>query len=444
MIKILILEDEPQLHDRIAFILESIPGVVLKQASGRAEAEAILSVADHDIALLIIDYRQAPLATLTELQKKAKGIDCIFSLEDLKSELPPLGWSVYATIKRSDIPDTLPGKVESWRAEQVETGDNAGLGSGYCRIKTKLLLDVSPLYSDIYVKLSESKYIKVLNQGDIFDEEDLKKYADQKKLDYMYLLKESSHEFVQKYVLFIKQLIKASKPIPINELAFMHTSVQESVQELTNKLGFTAEVQELARTQIELTVKSMGKSPSLKNMLRLLEGQKGKYLADHSFLTGYIACAIASQMEWSSKSTFTKLTLAAFMHDIVLTETLAACETIAEAQALSPTETELREFSRHPYRVAEMVRSMIEVPPDVDAIIFQHHEAPNGGGFPRGITSNHISPLSAVFIVSHDLAKAYLKEQESFSIDGFLKSVQSKYSQNGFRKILSAAANLAL
>ena len=444
MLKVLILEDEPELHDRIAFILESMQGIVIQTACHRGEAEAILENSESPVDLFIIDYRQAPLTSLTELQKRAKNTDCIFCVQDLKTEFPPLGWNVIATIERKDIPDKLLDHVEAWRVEHLKQGDHSLENDKFCRIKTKLLLDVTPLYSDIYAKLSDSKYIKILRQGDVFDQGDLQKYSEQKKIEYLYLLKESSHEFVQKYVLFIKQLIKESKSIPLNEIAYMHTSVQESVQELTDKLGFTAEVQELARTQVQLTVKAMGRTPLLKNMLRKLEGQKGKYLADHSFLTGYIACAIASHLEWSSESTFTKLTLAAFMHDIVLTEELAHCETVMEAQLLQPDEKLLGEFSRHPYKVAEMVRGMSEIPPDVDTIVFQHHETPSGDGFPRGITANHISPLAAVFMVSHDMAKAYLQEQDLFLMENFLASVQSKYTQNAFRKILASAQALML
>src|SRR6185312_15892576 len=102
---------------------------------------------------------------------------------------------------------------------------------------------------------------------------------------------------------------------------------------------------------------------------------------------GYIACAIATQMDWASDSTFQKLTLAAFLHDITLSNhELAQCDTVQEAiDKKTFTEAEIAGFRVHPAKGAEIARQFQEVPPDVDVIILQHHERPDGSGFPRGI-----------------------------------------------------------
>ena len=446
MTKILLLEDDPELLDRIAFVLESIPGVVLERAIDRKSAAQLIQEHKGGFDLLVIDYHYAPLNSLGELQKLASEIDCIFCIQGEHPATP--GWKTRAFVDRNVIASQLRVTVEKWRSERPnrDAKENTdGEAPKYCRIKTKLLVDVSPLYADIYAKLSDTKFIKVFQKSDVFDRDDFTRYAQQKKIEYMYLSLENCKEFVEKYIVYIENWIRGSKVITVDEVSYLHASIHESVQELTDKMGFTREVQALAKSQVQLTVKAMGKKPILKKLLQKLESQSGQYLADHSFLTGYIACGIASQMEWSSEITYHKLTLAAFMHDVVLSDPLLAeCETMDSAKAVAATPELLKEFQRHPYKVAELVRQMSEIPPDVDAIILQHHERPDGSGFPRGIQSSYIAPLSSVFIVAHDMAKTILEERGRFSVAAYVQRRAERYQQASFKKILQAAGELII
>jgi HD-GYP domain-containing protein (c-di-GMP phosphodiesterase class II)/CheY-like chemotaxis protein len=445
MRKILVLEDDPELSERIAFILESVSGILVIRANNRQEAVKEIAAAQGKIDLLIVDYHQAPLTTLTELQEAAAHIDVIFCIQDKRDHTEPPGWKVFATVERNFLASVLLVNVEKWLSAQggEETADNDPAVTKYCRIKTKLLIDVSPLYSDIYAKLSETKYLKIFQKGDVFDREDLRRYTEQKKIEYVYLRKESCSEFIHKYVSRIEEIARSSKDLPFDEVAYMHTSIQESVQELIEKIGFNEDVQSLAKAQIQLTVKMMGKKPVLKNILKRLEGRKGKYLSDHSFLTGTIACAIASHLEWSSEATFLKLTIAAFMHDVILTdEKVAECESVEQAEALGLSEDAVASFKKHPLKAAELIRQMSEIPSDVDSIVFQHHELPNGNGFPRGINSAHISPLSAIFIIAHEMAKEFFQEREQFVLGLYIEKIKPRYPQALFKKILVAMAEL--
>ena len=47
------------------------------------------------------------------------------------------------------------------------------------------------------------------------------------------------------------------------------------------------------------------------------------------------------------------------------------------------TEKEVKSYKTHPAVAAEIAKGIDEVPPDVDTIIMQHHERPDGKGFPE-------------------------------------------------------------
>jgi hypothetical protein len=187
MFKVLILEDSPTLQDRIAFLLESVPGIILERASDRKSAFEIIQASEGKIDLLVIDYHLAPISTLTQLQLASAHIETIFCVKDKENHPPIQGWKVFAIIDRSFIASLLMLTVDKWRADHPSsiTGDP----EKYCRIKTQLLVDVSPLNADIYARLSETKFLKIFRESDVFDSADLEKYALQKKIEYMYLLR---------------------------------------------------------------------------------------------------------------------------------------------------------------------------------------------------------------------------------------------------------------
>jgi HD-GYP domain-containing protein (c-di-GMP phosphodiesterase class II) len=76
----------------------------------------------------------------------------------------------------------------------------------------------------------------------------------------------------------------------------------------------------------------------------------------------------------------------------------------------------------------------------VDKVIAQHHEHPMGSGFPAGLSSNYISPLSSLFIIAHDLTDYILDNKKNFNVDEFLAAFDNKYSSGHFKKIAKVLA----
>ncbi len=310
----------------------------------------------------------------------------------------------------------------------------------YIKVKTKLLLSVSPLEGDVFIRLSENKYIRLFGKGDVFDLKDLEKYTTQKGVIYLYISKSLCTEFISKYR---SELIKQpqNKETDLESQLQLEQSVQETVQELVNKIGFTEEVQKITRTHVDLSLKVMTKAPRLKELIDKLKKNSENYLSAHTVFCAYLSCAIAGQMEWGSNTTFYKLSLASFLHDISLENDVLTAITTREqleAKRAQFTEKEIHDFLQHPMTVGDMVQKMSEVPPDVDTIIRQHHESPDGSGFPRGLTYSHIAPLSCVFIVAHDVTSAIFRDgPEQFQINQFLEANREKYKASQFRKIMA-------
>ncbi|MGZ3689584.1 MAG: HD-GYP domain-containing protein, partial [Bdellovibrionota bacterium] len=223
----------------------------------------------------------------------------------------------------------------------------------------------------------------------------------------------------------------------------------DSVQEMGQRLGFTEEVQKATRTHVLETIAAVKSTPRLSAILGQLRRDQEKYISSHSMLLAHVSCALATQIDWKSDTTFQKLTLAAFLHDIsIKNQALARIDSLKELERERSrfTDTEVKTFKLHPIAGAEIAKNFKEIPPDVDAIIIQHHERPDGSGFPRGLNNIRIGPLATVFIVAHDLVD-FLFETDSESLDSldldeFVQRNAKTYQFINFRKVLSAIPKL--
>ena len=89
------------------------------------------------------------------------------------------------------------------------------------------------------------------------------------------------------------------------------------------------------------------------------------------------------------------------------------------------------------------------MPPDVDSIIAQHHERPDGSGFPRGLTHLRIGPLATVFIVAHDIV-TYLFDndiaganvEKGLDLDKFIEQKSKTYQMGTFKKVIAVVPKI--
>lgn len=327
----------------------------------------------------------------------------------------------------------------------IESGQKQGYlpndpdSNEFCRIDTRLLVKVIPLEADIYIRLSDKKYIKRFRRGHTFAKEDEQKYFYEKKIQYMYVRTDEVKHFVRHFKNSIKQML--DQEVSAESAPEMASAVLYSVADIGNLLGFNGEVMDMAHAGVQLTLKAVGQRPSLWKLYQDLDAKRGTYFSDHAMAVAHTACSLAHQLEWPSETTFRKLSYAAFFHDITIkNHRLSQIGTVAELESMKGaiTEEEVKNFSRHPNAAVDLLRGAHEVPPDVDKIIAQHHERPDGSGFPRGLVSHQIAPLSALFIVAHDVVKFVYEGRAREGYDAFAERFGYPEEELGpFEKVLA-------
>ncbi len=350
--------------------------------------------------------------------------------------------SIFPDLKilgRYDPVDPVEKLVELLKDLEVKiTSDRDPAEAEFCRINTELLLKVVPLQGDIYVRLSSIKFVRLFKKGDVFDANDLTRYFHEKKIDYLYLKRDDCGEFISKFKTTLATIVLGA-PLGVPQVFQTAAAIQDSIVELAQSFGFTPELRSIVDQNVKLVIGSVRKNEVLSEVLKHLKKNQAGYLSSHSVVLAHIACCLSTKMAWHSDSTFEKLTFAALMHDIALKkDSLAQIDTKAEIllQRKTISAAEEAQILSHPQAAIDSIKALAALPSDVDTIILQHHERPDGTGFPRGLVGNRIAPLAALFIVAHDIVKAHLGE--GLSPAQFVERHSARYPTGTFKRVIDA------
>jgi CheY-like chemotaxis protein len=442
-VKILLVAENKDVKELLTFQVTTRFQATVKECGSAREAVETLKT-ETSVDLLIAPYNGPNSVLVKFLRERKEALPVLFFFDPMvvKPDAESLaGLDVVACVENSKMVDGVLSAVETF-VRDLAAPEGA---SEFCPIRTNLLIRVSPLKSDIYIRLSETKFVKLFRPGDEFDANDLERYYQSKHVEYMYLRRGDAPEFIKKFRIELEEILqrddlRQDEALQATEIA------QDAIQELIHSVGFDEEVQELAKKNVEITLKAVGANPRLSDLIGKI-AREGNYLSQHSTLLAHVACCVAKEMEWGSEATFSKLVLAAYMHDVSLKSSeIAKINTLRELDAKKAAfpEEEVRNYHLHPAKSADVVRSFKEVPADVDIIVQQHHERPNGSGFPRGLMFNYISPLSSLFIVAHELSQDILSKRGAFTLPVFIETRKPHFNQGNFKKVFAALEKVKL
>ena len=296
----------------------------------------------------------------------------------------------------------------------------------YCKIRLLHFLRFNSLDCNLYVKLSNKKYVKIINKYDLYTTDDILKF-EKKGINDFYVKGNDYIPFVENLINIIN--LKVSDPKnATKQHASIFMTTSELINQLINSIGITEQTKKTIEHVIYSTVNAIEQNPKVANILSKINIGKEPYIYEHSLLQSYISSSLISIMNYSSESIMHKLCLASFLHDITFKNTKHA--KLNNLDGLSWQDMKI--VSNHPAKAAQLATTFNNFFVDVDKIIIDHHETFKGDGFPKGIGANQIPPLSGLFIICHDIVDLiYDSEKEKFSSNEFSKivnSIKSKYS----------------
>lgn len=434
----LVIEANATIRDDLAFSLAARFGARVEGVADIRDAVEWIKKKNEFLSLIIVEDTSELSSLLKYLAKNRMNTPCILSTDMKNRDLEPYAATPLRNfVLRENILNELYALIPTLltREPLIHTEE-------YCPIPTHLIERVSPIQGDIFIRLSADKYIRLFAENDFCSQADIEKYAVRKGVPHLYLRKSDAGKFMYAINKHLQSVLDAAlaKKLSQAETEAIATQTIDSVQAYVLRFGFDEAVLDVAEKAIQITEQTVSENAKLSNIFKRFFQHNNRYLPVHALVIAHVASAICTELQWHAKGTLYKLIMAAIFHDITITnDSLAAVESLKELEERSGefTEKEMEEFKSHPFHALQVVEKFRQLPPDVAQIILQHHELPNGQGFPKGLTANNISPLSAVFIVSHELVRSLLTQKDRFSIDSeFLRLVKLFDHGSTFHSIL--------
>jgi putative nucleotidyltransferase with HDIG domain len=276
----------------------------------------------------------------------------------------------------------------------------------FCKIHVDEFTSASCLPSDIYIRLTDNKFIKVAREGAEIHLQRIQTYKE-KRVEYFYV---HVKDF-QKYAGFTLRLARAvgsSEKISREQKLklFRHTS------EILLNQAFVTDLRpqdlEFAQNIMTNTLNVIGDEPEIFDLAFLLQSHSSSVYA-HSVAVSTISCLIAKRIGWTSQQTILKLSLGGIFHDIGKKE---LSPTLLAKARKDMTAEEIAMYESHPQRGKDLLSSFPGFPNDVVQIAFQHHENNVGTGYPLRVAGPRVHPLAKLIHLTDDFFHTSQKHKE--------------------------------
>ncbi|MBT4761010.1 MAG: response regulator [Bdellovibrionaceae bacterium] len=443
---ILIVEDNEDVRELIVFLVENDFETSITEADSGNKAIELLKENTYDIVISDFNMPNGNGETLyTYIIENKVPVKFI-----LLSTVIPEDVSIFKTnpvdgfaakpFFEEELTEHITKFINEVSNEVASDKTTQELSGKFVPIKIATLKRLSKIEFDLFIQLSNNKYIKVEKEEHNLDSTNLDHYH-KKGMSHLFIPHAEAVNFSN---IFKKELLTKlyATEMPITESFEALQLTSDVVHQISSVFGLTDELKDAANKNIQVVLNQISTEPLLKDLMEHISSNSESYFSAHCSLLTYVCSAIAHSMDWSSDVTLYKLTMASFLHDMSLSDTQIENK---QSHILSIARNEFMDVSdviavkEHPETGAKTAESWPVIHPDVDQIIRQHHEKPDGSGFPNALTYTKIHPLAALFIIAETFVDHILLDNpEDKSFELYFKIHDDVFTEGDFKKIYQA------
>jgi putative nucleotidyltransferase with HDIG domain len=298
--------------------------------------------------------------------------------------------------------------------------------SQYCAIPITQFISSSKIISDVYIRLSKDKFIKVANGGDSISVERLKTYQ-AKNVDFLSVRREDYGKYVA-FSVKISHLVAGNRDISVARKAQLFRQTTKILVDEISIPGVEKKTLEAARQMVSDVVKTLSEDDDLLSLLKGLSDREDRLYA-HSLAVSVVCSLMAKQHGWTAIATNFKVSMGALLHDIGKRE--IAPGILAKSRIQLSTD-EIKLLESHPMRGREILSQISCLPDEIALIAYNHHENASGTGFPQGIRGDHVHPIAKLVGVADKFCSLTFPIQldvKPLSVPEALQRMQTAHSE---------------
>lgn len=307
-------------------------------------------------------------------------------------------------------------------------------------LRSDLFMKINTVPCDIHLRLRDGKFIKIINHDEIFESRLIQKLI-LKGISHFYVNRSELSKYGESTIGTLHSLLKTKKhKIDETQKSQLTNKAIEVVKGHLLKCGFSETSLGLTDEIINLQLDMIKSSPELNQFLEKFQNFR-KVDTDHTRLISYILVTMLKELTWDSESTLHKMCIASLLHDLSIPDNLN--DKITKGNQIDDlTDDEKKSYLRHPEESSHLAKHFDSIASGIEQYILEHHELPDGSGFPRKLTYSNVHPLSATLHLA-DLMADLLWEHD-FDIDKIKHELDEKrqFHLRGFyRKPYQALMN---
>ncbi|MDC1175373.1 HD domain-containing protein [Bacteriovoracaceae bacterium] len=314
------------------------------------------------------------------------------------------------------------------------------LESNYIDISFALLKRLNrPLIFDVYVKRGENSFSKIFKKGDLLDFDRIRVY-EEKGIDVFYVTEEEHSLYciyVEKLGEVLNERAQSFKPNEAHEV--LKELSQHTLKEIQETLEVSSASIKNAKNVVDGCIRRVSKDPkNVIKVMKLLSHQP--YQLKHSVSVSMFAVLLAIADGMESDLNIQSVGLGGFFHDIGIGQL-----TFDPEDQKFLTAEQRKEMWRHPELGKEMLKQVKGIKSDVVQIVLQHHEQPNGHGYPNGLRGPEIYYPAKIVAIAYAFCSLISKKsyREAYPVSKAVEKLKEDHGKYD-KKILETLTKLVL
>ena len=273
----------------------------------------------------------------------------------------------------------------------------------------------------IYLKLSESKFVKIAHTGEDLS---LNKIEHLKKngVSFFYLENTDFRNYISRNIKMAKNLLQFKDIKDAKKQAFFLSITKNLVQ-----LEFNREINEetlsMSVYAIHNTLKLVSEKNDFYQALQSLNNISNS-IVEHSVLVSLIASAIALESGHFNHKTINNVSIAALFHDIGLKE---LSKNIISKDKKSLTAEERKLYQSHTQLGCQILSAIKNIPEIIPQAILHHHENCDGSGFPFSIGKAKLNSISRIIRIADEITHEWIHHSIENKINTSFRTIVNNY-----------------
>lgn len=248
---------------------------------------------------------------------------------------------------------------------------------------------------DIFIERAPGAYTKIFKTGSFVDFDRIKKYNEEKKVNNFFVQKNDYDDYLKLVAFISHEFFSKADGTPVEEIVAVVKDVADlSMIELMQKNIVNEESVMYATNTIKGCLMTLQKDKSsLVRLLKLISAHPHSFR--HTITTTVFSLLLARAAKLEGQRTLEILGLGALLHDVGMSVIDMQLE---DKKDLTPEEW--RELKSHPEVGKRMIEDIKNVPTECKLIVLQHHEQPNGNGYPNNMYGRDIYLLAKMVSIA--------------------------------------------